>query len=106
MDAELQSRRGLEIDLRKALANSDLSLLSTINSAKSRTIKASRRWCVGASERGMISPADFIPLAEQTGLIVPLGEWVLRTACQEAIHWPTDVRVSVNLSACHSGRAI
>ena len=48
----------------------------------------------------MISPADFIPLAEQTGLIVPLGEWVLRTACKEAIHWPADVRVSVNLSAC------
>ena len=48
----------------------------------------------------MISPADFIPLAEHTGLIVPIGEWVLRTACQEAVHWPSDVRVSVNLSAC------
>jgi EAL domain-containing protein (putative c-di-GMP-specific phosphodiesterase class I) len=51
-------------------------------------------------QRGLISPAAFIPLAEQTGLIAPLGEWVLRTACQEAIHWPSDVRASVNLSAC------
>jgi diguanylate cyclase (GGDEF)-like protein len=102
MDAELQSRRGLEIDLRKALANSEFEVyFQPINSAKSRTIKSFEalvRW--RHPERGMISPADFIPLAEQTGLIVPLGEWVLRTACQEAIHWPTDVRVSVNLSAC------
>jgi diguanylate cyclase (GGDEF)-like protein len=101
MDAELQSQRGLEIDLRKALANDEFEVyFQPINSAKSRSIRSFEalvRW--RHPDRGMISPADFIPLAEQTGLIVPLGEWVLRTACQEAIHWPADVRVSVNLSA-------
>ena len=102
MDAELQSRRGLEIDLRKALANDEFEVyFQPINSAKTRSVRSFEalvRW--RHPERGMISPADFIPLAEQTGLIVPLGAWVLRTACMEAIHWPADVRVSVNLSAC------
>ena len=50
-------------------------------------------------ERGMVSPADFIPLAEETGLILPLGEWVLRTACTQAARWPQPVGVAVNLSA-------
>ena len=102
MDAELQSRRGLEIDLRKALANNEFEVyFQPINSAKSRSVRSFEalvRW--RHPDRGMISPADFIPLAEQTGLIVPLGEWVLRTACTEAIHWPAEIRVSVNLSAC------
>jgi diguanylate cyclase (GGDEF)-like protein len=102
MDVELQSRRGLEINLRKALANNEFEVyFQPINSAKSRSIRSFEalvRW--RHPDRGMISPADFIPLAEQTGLIVPLGEWVLRTACKEAMHWPSDVRVSVNLSAC------
>ncbi len=49
-------------------------------------------------ERGLVSPADFIPLAEETGLIVPLGEWVLRQACADAARWPDDVKVAVNLS--------
>ena len=102
MDAELQSRRGLEIDLRKALANHEFEVhFQPILSAKSKSIRSFEalvRW--RHPQRGLISPAAFIPLAEQTGLIAPLGEWVLRTACQEAIHWPSDVRVSVNLSAC------
>jgi diguanylate cyclase (GGDEF)-like protein len=102
MDAELQNRRGLEIDLRRALANNEFEVhFQPINSAKTRSVRsfeALARW--RHPERGMISPADFIPLAERTGLIAPLGEWVLRTACQEATHWPSDVRVSVNLSAC------
>ena len=50
------------------------------------------------SERGLISPADFIPVAEETGLIVPLGEWVLKAACYEAIDWPDHLKVAVNLS--------
>ncbi|MGT2481111.1 putative bifunctional diguanylate cyclase/phosphodiesterase [Methylobacterium oryzae CBMB20] len=49
-------------------------------------------------ERGLISPADFIPLAEETGLIGPLGQWVLRTACAQAARWPARIRVAVNLS--------
>ena len=50
-------------------------------------------------ERGLIPPIEFIPLAEETGLIIPLGDWVLRTACREASRWPIDVCISVNLSA-------
>ncbi len=48
--------------------------------------------------RGVVSPAAFVPIAEETGMIVPLGEWVLRQACREAARWPNGVRVSVNLS--------
>ncbi|MGO9769993.1 MAG: putative bifunctional diguanylate cyclase/phosphodiesterase [Roseiarcus sp.] len=102
MDSELQSRRRLEIALRKALADEELEVyFQPINDAKTKSIRSFEalvRW--RHPDRGMISPAEFIPLAEQTGLIVPLGEWVLRTACKEASHWPCDVRVSVNLSAC------
>jgi diguanylate cyclase (GGDEF)-like protein len=102
MDAELQSRRALEIDLRKALVNNEFEVhFQPINDAKSKAIRSFEalvRW--RHPDRGMISPTDFIPLAEQIRLVVPLGEWVLRRACMEAIHWPSDVRVSVNLSAC------
>jgi EAL domain-containing protein (putative c-di-GMP-specific phosphodiesterase class I) len=49
-------------------------------------------------DRGMISPADFIPIAEETGLIVPLGEWVIRRACFDAASWPAEIRIAVNLS--------
>lgn len=48
--------------------------------------------------RGLVSPADFIPIAEETGLIVPLGEWVLKAACAEAVNWPEHIKVAVNLS--------
>ena len=102
MDAELQSRRELEIDLRKALVNNEFEVFfQPINDAKSKSIRsfeALARW--RHPDRGMISPAEFIPLAEQTNLVAPIGEWVLRTACQEAVDWPSEVRVSVNLSAC------
>lgn len=101
MDSELQTRRRLEIDLRKALADDEFEVyFQPINDANTKAIRSFEalvRW--RHPERGMISPAEFIPVAEQTGLIVPLGEWVLRTACAEAMRWPADVRVSVNLSA-------
>jgi diguanylate cyclase (GGDEF)-like protein len=102
MDWELQCRRQLEIDLRKALAKEEFEVyFQPVNDAKSKSIRgfeALVRW--RHPLRGMISPADFIPLAEETGLIVALGEWVLRTACTEATRWPANVHVSVNLSAC------
>jgi diguanylate cyclase (GGDEF)-like protein len=102
MDWELQVRRRLEIDLRSALANEEFEVyFQPVNDAKTKSInsfEALVRW--RHPGRGMISPAEFIPLAEETGLIVPLGEWVLRTACREATRWPSAVHVSVNLSAC------
>jgi EAL domain-containing protein (putative c-di-GMP-specific phosphodiesterase class I) len=101
MDAELQSRWQLEIDLRKALVEEEFEVyFQPINDAKTRLIRSFEalvRW--RHPDRGMISPAEFIPLAEETGLIVPLGEWVLAMACKQATHWAADVRVSVNVSA-------
>jgi diguanylate cyclase (GGDEF)-like protein len=101
MDSELQSRWQLEIDLRKALVEEEFEVyFQPINDAKTRSIRSFEalvRW--RHPDRGMISPAEFIPLAEETGLIVPLGEWVLGMACKEATKWPVDVRVSVNVSA-------
>jgi len=101
MDSALQTRRRLEIDLRRALAEQQFELYyQPINDARTRSVRsfeALLRWRHPA--RGVIAPAEFIPLAEETGLIVPLGEWVLGEACKAALIWPADVRVSVNLSA-------
>jgi diguanylate cyclase (GGDEF)-like protein len=101
MDSELQARRQLEIEFRKALRDENFEVFyQPLLDARARTIRsfeALARW--RHPERGLIPPNDFIPLAEETGLIVELGEWVLRTACREAARWPDDVRVSVNLSA-------
>ena len=102
MDAHMQARCKLELDLRKALANGEFELLLPAASSTSSATRsaASRRCCAGAiPERGMVSPAEFIPLAEETGLIVPIGEWVLRSACAEAATWPGDMKIAVNLSA-------
>jgi len=100
MDARALARRTLEIDLRKALAlrefelhyqpQIDLDLDAIVG------FEALLRW--RHPERGLVSPADFIPLAEEIGLIVPLGEWVLREACHEAARWPSNVSVAVNVS--------
>jgi diguanylate cyclase (GGDEF)-like protein len=101
MDARLQARRSLELDLRHAITHGEFELAyQPIVSLPSQEIigfEALLRW--SHPQRGSISPAEFIPLAEETGLIVPLGEWVLRTACAEAAHWPNDLRLAVNLSA-------
>jgi diguanylate cyclase (GGDEF)-like protein len=101
MDARMQARRALELDLRKAIAGSEFELfyqpLVDARTERVRGFEALIRW--RHPQRGMIAPMEFIPLAEETGLIVPLGEWVLRQACQEAASWPDDLSVAVNLSA-------
>ena len=94
-------RRELEADLRSALAERQLELhyqpLVDISGHRVTAFEALLRW--RHPTRGMIPPNDFIPIAEATGLIMPIGEWVLRTACAEAATWPADVAVAVNLSA-------
>ncbi|CAH2602838.1 EAL domain-containing protein [Rhodovastum atsumiense] len=100
MDEHLQLRRGLEADLRAAVQAREFELFyqPLFSLARNRVtgFEALLRW--RSPRRGMVSPAEFIPLAEQTGLIVPIGEWVLRTACAEAAGWPEEVKVAVNLS--------
>ena len=95
-----KARRALELDLRNALANDEFELhyqpLVNLERNEICSCEALLRW--HHPERGMISPAEFIPVAEETGLIVAIGEWVLRTACAEAATWPDDVTVAVNVS--------
>jgi len=100
MDARIQARRALELDLRHALAAGEFTLVfqPQISLATDRLagMEALLRWT--HAERGAVPPSEFIPLAEETGLIVPLGEWVLRQACAEAARWPDPITVAVNLS--------
>jgi diguanylate cyclase (GGDEF)-like protein len=100
MDARAQARRLLEVDLRGALLRSEfLVYYQPIHDLKADRVtgfEALVRW--NHPLRGMIAPLNFIPLAEETGLIVPLGDWVLRTACNDAAGWSQDVCVAVNLS--------
>jgi diguanylate cyclase (GGDEF)-like protein len=100
MDAALQERRAIEVGLRHALANGDLRLvfqpfLSLVDN-RICGLEALLRWY--HPDRGMVAPEAFVPIAEETGLIVPIGEWVLREACAAAATWPQDVHVAVNLS--------
>jgi len=100
MDQQLQARRSLEIDLRNAVANGEFELMyqPQVDAVTEEITgcEALLRW--NSPSRGMVSPAEFIPLAEEIGLIVPIGEWVLKQACCEAVTWPKPVRVAVNLS--------
>ena len=100
MDARVQARRKLELDLRAALALGDLrphyQPLVELNSGRITGCEALVRW--PHPKRGSVPPAEFIPVAEETSLIGPLGGAVLRRACGEAAQWPGDVRVAVNLS--------
>ena len=105
MDAQAQKRRALEGDLRQALVDGqsqgqlylayqpqvDLKTMQVTG------VEALLRWA--HPTRGNISPVEFIPLAEETGLIVPIGTWVLAQACRDAVQWPEHVRVAVNVSA-------
>ena len=100
MDRQAQARRDMERDLRRAFANGEFELhyqpLVDISANRINGFEALLRW--RNPEKGMISPAEFIPVAEDIGLIVQLGEWVLREACSEAMNWPKHVKVAVNLS--------
>ena len=100
MDRQAQKRRDMERDLRRAFANGEFELhyqpLVDIAANRISGFESLLRW--RSPEKGMISPADFIPVAEDIGLIVALGEWVLREACSEAANWPDDIKVAVNLS--------
>ena len=101
MDVRAQERRSLELDLRNALANGSFEIyyqpLFDLKTMKVTTCEALLRW--QHPLRGMISPAEFIPVAEEMGLIVEIGNWVLHQACRTCATWPGDVRVAVNLSA-------
>jgi EAL domain-containing protein (putative c-di-GMP-specific phosphodiesterase class I) len=100
MDALAQLRRVLERDLRTALIQSGFRLfyqpIVNLQSNSVIAFEALMRW--QHPERGLVPPAEFIQIAEEMGLIVQIGEWSLRQACKEAMNWPNQIRVSVNLS--------
>jgi diguanylate cyclase (GGDEF)-like protein len=100
MDVKAQARRALELDLRNAVPAGEFELFyqPIINLDENRitAFEALLRW--NHPTRGRVPPSEFIPLAEETGLIVAIGEWVIRQACAEARTWPTDLRVAVNVS--------
>jgi diguanylate cyclase (GGDEF)-like protein/PAS domain S-box-containing protein len=99
MDAELRERRTLQRDLQSALARNELVLHYQPQASIDGTVvgfEALVRW--RHPTRGLIAPTTFIPIAEDSGLIIPIGEWVLRTACHEAASWPSALSVAINLS--------
>ena len=100
MDQRARARRSLELELRQAISDGSLETyyqpVVNIEDGKISSCEALLRW--RHPERGMISPAEFIPIAEDSGLINQLGLWVLNTACAEAATWPDQVRVAVNVS--------
>ena len=100
MNARAQGRRRLEQDLRTAIENDGLAVhyqpLVSLTTGRILAAEALVRWA--HSERGFVPPSEFIPLAEEAGLIWRLGRSVLRRACQDATAWPADIRVAVNLS--------
>ena len=100
MDLRVTARRTLEVDLRKAILDGGFEVhyqpVVDLQSNEVTGCEALLRW--RHPQRGMISPAEFIPLAEETGLINQLGEWVLTTACAEAASWPEHIKIAVNVS--------
>ena len=105
MDARVRELRAVEMELRNAKLTEDFELhFQPILDLRTETVvgfEALLRW--NHPVRGQISPLDFIPIAEETGLIIPIGDWVLRAACQAAATWPADIDVAINLSAVQFG---
>jgi diguanylate cyclase (GGDEF)-like protein/PAS domain S-box-containing protein len=100
IEASQQARRVVELELHKALAESQFELfyqpVINIASGEVTSCEALLRW--RHPQRGLVLPSEFIALTEEVGIIGPLGEWVLRQACKEAATWPNDIRIAVNLS--------
>jgi diguanylate cyclase (GGDEF)-like protein len=100
MDACVRARRTLELDIRQAIAEGafELHYQPIVNLGSNEIVgcEALLRW--NHPVRGMISPAEFIPIAEETGLILQIGDWVLTTACAEATNWPPGIKLAVNVS--------
>ena len=105
MDARAQARRTIEFDLRHALERRELELhfqpLYDIRRNRITGFESLIRW--RHPRGGLVSPLDFIPVAEETGLIVPIGEWIFREACRQAMTWPDGIRVAVNVSPVQFG---
>jgi len=101
MNKRIEARRGIENDLREAMGNGQLSLAYqprfALDDGRIIGVEALLRW--PHPQRGMVRPDEFIPLAEETGLIVPIGRWVLQQACRDALRWPPHITVAVNVSA-------
>ncbi|WP_369719734.1 EAL domain-containing protein [Bradyrhizobium sp. LLZ17] len=101
MDASLQSRRALEIDLREAMDRDEFDLfyqpIYDLRMDRISGFEALLRW--RHPERGLVPPDQFIPVAEEIGLIASLGEWVLNRACEQAASWPNELKIAVNVSA-------
>jgi len=101
MDAKMQARHALEIDLRKAITARELEVhyQPIVDLAKGEYVglEALARW--NHPRHGMVAPDDFIPIAEEIGLIIPFGDWLLKQACQDATNWPSGMTIAVNLSA-------
>jgi diguanylate cyclase (GGDEF)-like protein len=101
MNALIQARRELERDLRMAISAEEFELyyqpLVNLKEARITGFEALLRW--NSPTRGLVSPDDFIPLAEEVGLLIQIGEWVLHAACREAATWPDPLKVAVNISA-------
>ncbi len=101
MDAEARTRHALEIDLRNAIWRDEFELhYQIVIRSETREVcgvEALVRW--RHPQRGLLAPGDFIAITEETGLIVPLGEWILRRACADAAAWPAHIKLAVNLSA-------
>jgi diguanylate cyclase (GGDEF)-like protein len=100
MDEQAQNKRQIEIALRGAIANGELEVyyqpIVDVRTGRVNACEALLRW--RDREKGFIPPSVFIPIAEETGQIVEIGEWVLNRACRDAMTWPDDIRVAVNFS--------
>jgi diguanylate cyclase (GGDEF)-like protein/PAS domain S-box-containing protein len=100
MDARMRARRALELDMQNAIENGEFEVvyqpISDVHTKQITACEALLRW--NHPERGVVPPMEFIPVAEETGLIVQIGEWVLHQACEEAARWPKHITLTVNLS--------